>query len=304
MKKAQILLRLLAAAVVLSGCASVKTERQHVIIIGVDGLSPAGIQQASTPIMDELCAQGACTFQARGVMPTKSSPNWASMVSGATPTQHGVTSNQWRRDKRSIEPVVTGMEDIFPTIFGVARQQKPGMTIGVVYDWKGFIRLIESSALDYEQNGADADETALLAEQFIRESSPDLLFVHFDHVDHAGHEIGHGSAAYLEAVSSADLLIGQLIEASKKAGTYDETTFIVTADHGGVGKGHGGESMDELLIPFMASGRNIRRGYNIEESVNTFDTAATAALLLGLDRPEAWVGRPVCTALEGLSCEP
>ena len=224
------------------------------------------------------------------------------MLSGATPVQHGVTSNKWRRDRRTIPPEVTGLEDIFPTIFGVARQQRPNFTIGAVYEWKGFIRLIESSALDLDHNGADADETARVAADFIRSEKPDLLFVHLDLVDHAGHDYGHGSAEYNMAVEKADALVQKLLDASKSAGIFDASTFIVTADHGGVGKGHGGESKQELLIPLLLTGSGIRRGHEIEGPVNTFDTAATIALLLGLEQPDAWIGRPVCNAITGLEC--
>jgi len=40
--------------------------------------------------------EGAWTLHARGVMPTVSSPNWASMIMGAGPEQHGVTSIDWQ----------------------------------------------------------------------------------------------------------------------------------------------------------------------------------------------------------------
>lgn len=294
---------LLGAGLLTTGCDSLVTPRGHVVIIGVDGLSPAGIQAAPTPTMDRMCAEGSCTFEARAVLPTKSSPNWMSMVSGAAPTQHGVTSNAWQRDNVGIPPSVTGMEETFPTIFGIARQQRPEIGIGAVYEWKGFIRLIESSALDFNRAGDDADETAALAVEYIQRKGPELLFIQLDHVDRAGHDFAHGSAEYIAAVEKADGLIAQLIEAIVVAGISDTTTVIVTADHGGTGGGHGGESMDELLIPFLVSGRNIRPGHRIELPVNTWDIASTVAFLLGLEQPAAWIGRPVCGAIMDRKCQ-
>lgn len=293
---------LLASALLITSCDYLGTGRGHVVIIGVDGMSPAGIHAATTPAMDQVCASGSCTFEARAVLPTKSSPNWMSMLSGSAPTQHGVTSNAWQRDKVGIPPAVTGMEETFPTIFGTARQQRPEISIGAVYEWKGFIRLVESSALDFNRAGEDADETIDLAVEFILARQPELLFIQLDHVDRAGHDFGHGSAEYLTAVEKADHLIERVMEAVSEAGMSDSTTLIVTADHGGIGTGHGGESMDELLIPFMVSGRNIRAGHKIEQPVNTWDTASTAAYLLGLEQPEAWIARPVCEAIQGRNC--
>lgn len=66
-----------------------ETGGKHVVVIGIDGLSPRGIEMADTPHIDALVASGAHTWKARGVFPTKSSPNWASMIMGAGPEQHG-----------------------------------------------------------------------------------------------------------------------------------------------------------------------------------------------------------------------
>ncbi|MYI84231.1 MAG: alkaline phosphatase family protein, partial [Rhodothermaceae bacterium] len=68
----------------------------HIVVVGVDGLSPDGIRQASTPNLDALMEQGASSFSARAVLPTSSSPNWASMINGAGPEQHGIISNAWQ----------------------------------------------------------------------------------------------------------------------------------------------------------------------------------------------------------------
>ena len=122
----------------------------HVIIIGVDAMSPDGIINGDTPVLDEIMQSGAYTLNARGVLPTSSSSNWASMVSGAGPEQHGVTSNGWERDDFNFPPVTTGTEDIFPTIFGLSRTNRPELEIGAIYTWTGFGRLIERSALDYD----------------------------------------------------------------------------------------------------------------------------------------------------------
>jgi hypothetical protein len=54
----------------------------HFIIIGVDGLSVAGVANTRSPRMHALMEHGAWTLRARGVIPTLSSPNWASMITG------------------------------------------------------------------------------------------------------------------------------------------------------------------------------------------------------------------------------
>jgi len=106
--------------------------------------------------------------------------------------------------------------------------------------------LVEQSALDYGSYKAtgkeelDEDETIELAISYKKEEKPDFLFIHMDHIDHAGHQHGHGSSHYNESVTKADKLIGEILQASKDAGTFDDTIFIISADHGGVGTKHGG----------------------------------------------------------------
>ena len=111
--------------------------------------------------------------------------------------------------------------------------------------------------------------------------------------------MGHKTPAYYEAVSKVDGQIGAIVQATKDAGIFDETVFIISADHGGIGYGHGGETLDELEIPFMVYGKGIKKGYSIKHAVYTYDNAATVATLLGLKQPYAWIGKPVTSAFAG-----
>lgn len=292
-------------AAILTSCTNgpnqsdLKRQAAHVIVIGVDGMSPAGIVNAKTPVMDQLMSEGSYTLNARGVLPTSSSTNWASMVSGAGPEQHGITSNSWERNDHVLPAATMGTEDIFPTIFAVARAHDPNLKIGAIYDWGGFGRLIEKSVIDYDKNGDDEDVTTQLAVDYIKSDKPDFLFIHLDHADHAGHHDGHGTEIYYKSVTKADNLIGDIIQSTKDAGIYDETIFIISADHGGIGYGHGGETLDEIEIPFIIFGKNIKKGNLIKHQVYQYDNAATVAFALGIEQPYAWIGKPVKSAFEG-----
>ncbi|MFT7161346.1 MAG: hypothetical protein ACI9GZ_002526 [Bacteroidia bacterium] len=283
--------------------ASSKAKR--IVVIGVDAMSPDGINNASTPVMDKMMKEGAYTLNGRGVLPTSSSTNWKSMVSGTGPEHHGVTSNNWEEDDFILPPVNTGLENFQPTIFGVARQQKPALKIGAIYDWRGFGRLIELSALDFDiyketdKEDLDDEETTAAAVEYLKKEKPDFLFVHLDYVDHVGHDDGHKTEAFYKSVAKADKQIGQIIQATKDAGTFDETVFLVSADHGGIGYGHGGETLDEIEIPFILYGNGVKKDYLIKHQVMTYDNAATVAYVLGLNQPYTWIGRPVKSAFVG-----
>lgn len=235
-------------------------------------------------------------MHARGVMPTYSSPNWASMIMGAGPEQHGVTSNKWELATAPFPPIAKGSGGMFPTMFGVLREQQPKAVIGVFHDWEGFARLLEKKAPDVLAHTEGAELTVARAVAFIKERKPTLTFLHLDHVDHAGHESGHGTKAYYDAATKADQLIGKVVEALEQAGMLKSTVIIVTSDHGGVGKGHGGESLAELEIPWIIAGPGVRTDVELKSPVNTYDTAATVLYVLGAKQPAVWVAKPVIEA--------
>lgn len=265
----------------------------HVVVIGVDGLSPDGIRNAETPHLDRIMREGAFTFHARAVFPSSSSPNWASMIMGAGPEQHGVNSNDWRVDKFTLAPTATGSGGFFPTLFDQLRRHEPDAVIGVFHDWAGFANLFAHSDVDRVYGGGGPAKVTDEAIAFFRESSPHLLFIHLDHVDHAGHESGHGTPEYYAAVREADGYIGRVLEAIAASPVAASTYVIVTSDHGGIRKGHGGWSMDEMEIPWIVYGPLARSRHEIAVPVNTYDTAATVMKILGVPPHPAWIARPV-----------
>jgi predicted AlkP superfamily pyrophosphatase or phosphodiesterase len=266
---------------------------EHVVVIGVDGLSPAGIAASETPHIDALVREGTATMHARAVMPTSSSSNWASMIMGAGPEQHGITSNDWERDKHEIPAWETGPEGLFPTIFGTLRQHKPDAVIGVFHDWDGFGRLVDKVSCDTVEDADGPLDATRRAVAFIQARRPTLCFVHLDHVDHAGHSHGWLSPEYVKAVEEADKLIGQMVDAVGQASLAERTLILVSADHGGKEKGHGGNTMAEIEIPWIASGAGVVRGRELKSHVNQYDTAATLAFALGAELPACWIARPV-----------
>jgi predicted AlkP superfamily pyrophosphatase or phosphodiesterase len=218
---------------------------------------------------------------------------------GAGPEQHGVTSNDWETNKFEIAPVGVGSGTMFPTIFGVLREQRPNSFIACVHDWDGFGRLMEPRAMDLLENVKGSTNTARRAVEVIRQHKPTFLFVHFDDVDHAGHQFGWKTTQFFQAVEEVDGLIGDLLAALSKAGIRDQTVVIMTADHGGKAKSHGEPTMEEIEIPIIMAGPGIKRRHEIKTPVNTYDTAATVAALFELKAPEAWIGRPIKEALAG-----
>jgi predicted AlkP superfamily pyrophosphatase or phosphodiesterase len=283
---------------------------RHVLVIGVDGMSPAGIRAAHTPVMDSLLLTSACTFNAQAVLPTSSGPNWASMLMGAGPDDHGIRSNYWRPDSVFAPLPCEGMDGkgqpsgMWPTVFGELRRQRPESRLACFHDWWNFKFYIEQGVLDKRaQTGLLAKafhtghrQMARRAGSYFRRKAPLLTFVHLDQCDHAGHKHGHGSPGYNSSVTEADRLIGRMLRDVQRSGVAEETVVFIVSDHGGIGYGHGGDTPEERTVPWILHGRRVVHG-KLEVPVSNTDLAPTILYLLGLQPPTCWTGRPVLQAV-------
>jgi predicted AlkP superfamily pyrophosphatase or phosphodiesterase len=270
-----------------------------VVVLGIDGLGANVLGTRMPANFQTFVRDGAYSLKARGVMPTVTFPNFASMLSGAGPEQHGVTSNRWRPDHFDIAPSCKGSGAIFPTIFGVLREQRPRAKMAMFFDGEGFPFIVEQGVPDKIVSAEGSDKSLAAALDYIASDRPELVFVHVDLMDHAGHTEGFESAAYWQALDHANELLGALSDKLSSLRMWDSTIVIVSSDHGGVGKNHGGTSMTEIEIPWLIRGPGVARGKEIQEPINTFDTAATIAHIFGLKQPTCWIGRPVTQAFAG-----
>ena len=258
---------------------------QHVLIIGVDGLSNAAVRDVDTPHIHALMNRGMWTLASRGVMPTVSSPNWMSLLSGAGPEMHGVHSNEWERFNKKIDPACTGPDGIFPGLFGVIHAQRPNAKLAAIHDWKGFGRLVEKNTAHVEHvlGSPQATDAAI---KYWKENKPYLLWVHLDDVDHAGHNKTWEGPEYKEAVKIIDGLIGKLVATVP----IDKTLIVLVADHGGTGTKHGADTTFELEIPLLFAGPGIPKR-ELKPPVRNIDMAPTVIKALGLKPHACWEGR-------------
>jgi hypothetical protein len=270
-----------------------QTIVQHVVLIGIDGMSAEAFQLAPTPNMDELVAEGAISLKTRGVMPTVSAPNWATILSGAGPEQHGVTSNKWSLQKQGFRPTVQDKEGYFTSIFTIIRQQRPLANTAMFFDWEWLGTYVNKSLIDTMLYAIGFQKVTDAAASYIVQNKPYFTFIYYGHPDETGHEKGFNTSEYYQATSETDAEIGRLVDSIKYAGIYSNTVIIITSDHGGKGYGHGGESMIELEVPWIILGPGIRKNIVLQNSNDLANTSPTIASLLGLSLPPEWTGRPM-----------
>jgi predicted AlkP superfamily pyrophosphatase or phosphodiesterase len=77
------------------------------------------------------------------------------------------------------------------------------------------------------------DESATdIAVDVIERQRPNLLLLHLAQVDHWQHEKGPWSPEALAAIENADTQIGRVVAASRHAGIWENSAFLVVSDHG------------------------------------------------------------------------
>lgn len=271
-----------------------KGKAKHVVLIGLDGWGAYSVEKADMPNVKKMMAEGSYTLKKRSVLPSSSAVNWASMYMGAGPELHGYT--EWGSKTPELPSRVVDEDGIFPTVFGLLRRSDPKAEIGCICEWEGIRYVCDTLALSYDKHVTEKPQnpaTAKYAVEYIKSARPTFVNIVFDEPDHVGHADGHDTQAYYEKLKELDGYIGEIVQAVKDAGIFDETIIIVTADHGGIDKGHGGKTMKEMETAFIISGKNVKKGYEFQESMMQFDCAATIAYIFGLEQPQVWIGRPM-----------
>ena len=132
-----------------------------------------------------------------------------------------------------------------------------------------------------------------------KELKPRFAAVVHGQPDYAGHGAGHGTKGYIEMCERVDGDLAKVYQGFLAAGiTPENSVFVFTADHGGLGLNHGGHFPQEMNRPLVIWGKGVKKNYRIEHPGNSCDTGATLAALLGLVPPRCWTGKPIDEAFE------
>lgn len=281
----------------------------HVFIISIDGGKPAVIEQSDMPVLRQIIAEGAHTWAAKTIFPSKTLPSHTSMLTGVGPEKHKVLWNDWIPSKGLIRVPTVFSEakaaDLSTAMF-VGKEKFRHFLIPGTVDEFSFERgsAAEVSKMMAGQAKPSTEGTVLAkfvaqdAARYILRKKPNLCFIHFTDPDDTGHKYGWGSKQQMKAFGDVDAALGEVVEAIKQAGIAGDSVLIITADHGGHAKTHGLNIPEDMTIPWIVWGENVKKGYTITAPVVTYDTAATALWLLGAPHPRNLDGFPVVSAFE------
>ncbi len=132
------------------------------------------------------------------------------------------------------------------------------------------------------------DQVVSAALPWLQENKYQLIVIHLDQMDYAGHhEGGPSDPRWNQSATRVDALLQEI------GTTMDlmQQTLLIVSDHGHIDLGgHGGQDPVTMLEPFVLVGKSVMPGnYG---NVQMVDVAPTVAILLGLNIPATNQGHP------------
>ena len=309
-----------------------------------DSLGAYGSPDADTPRMDELAREGVVFDQAISASGW-TLPAVASLLTGTWPTLHKATGKITRMTP--ITPDLPVAAEVFrdggfeTLAFVNAAFLSPLLGLD-----RGFDVFDHRHAYNKEIRRADETVDAALGAISQRRGKRLFVLVHiFDaHLDYdapephsyqftAGRQsppipLGMHSVRamgdtplqadadyvrglYRGEVSFMDRAVGRLVDGLEELGLWDQTTFVLTSDHGEEfwdhdGFEHGHTLYDELIrVPLiLRQADGSEAGRRVSDQVRVLDVLPTLFDIAGLETPPTFAGRPLQPLLHGESEEP
>jgi Type I phosphodiesterase / nucleotide pyrophosphatase len=260
----------------------------RVVLVVVDALRDDTSRRPDVmPFLNQLRGQAAWATM-HSQPPSWSQPNWATICTGAWPEINDApTINILDRDK-----LWPWTQD---NIFAAAKRAGLGTAVSGYDWWEKFIAPDKRDAGFFTHGEDDAADRDVLnaAMPWLTGGGYQLVLIHLDQVDYAGHhEGGPRDPRWNAAATRADAMLKQI------AGTLDfsKDTLIVLSDHGQIDRGgHGGQDPITLVEPFVMVGAGVKPGKYPD--MQMADVAPTMAVLLGTNIPASSEGKPLLEML-------
>jgi len=284
-------LLLLALLLLLPALLAAQTNRK-LVVISIDGLDARFLSEPNlrvkAPNLRKLMRDGSGA-RVIGVAPSETWPAHASLVTGVSPWQHGVLTN----DQPAPVLKVPALWDVAAAHnLKVAAVYWPG-TLGANIAFNlpelrethrgnavpldsvaqkstpaGLASLIEKKYPAFDKEIWTDASAAQAATYLLGADMPDLLLVHFVDVDSEEHETGALSIYSREALENDDDLVGQIVAAAPRG-----AVIAIVSDHGF-------ENSNRAVRPrVMLMQAGVRGRVEVRDGlIGTSDPAVAAAL--------------------------
>lgn len=245
--------------------------KKKLIVISMDAMVYEDLQELKDrPNFGWMLENGARVNRMRSIYPTLTYPCHTTMATGLYPDRHGIINNTvmevgeedlpWQFYKSAAKGrdlfdackeaglttaavawPVTGNHPHIDWLVDEIWPKKP-------YTWDTFAQAYRDSGTSeavFEKvvkpilwqrvpriNPNNSYFNTRCACSIIRNYQPDLLMIHTGNIDDYRHNTGVFSKKVSQGLLECEQLLEMLIEATRDAGVFEETNFVVTADHG------------------------------------------------------------------------
>src|SRR5918997_1601208 len=262
---------------------------KRVIVVVIDGCRLDRFHEAEKPYLEKMMAGGTVYQGVETVYPARTVVCFSSMLTGAAPERHGITSNLVLKLGLKVE-----------SVFDVLRRAgKKGRLVGIAHLIDAFGEDVASVTSVAHNDKIDGNLIAA-GRRELEQHDPELLVLQLLAVDQNGHVRGTRYPEYVERIEITDNLVENFMSWCEERGFLEDTAVVLMADHGqGIGIGaHGHLSEGERFVPFAMWGSGVAGGQTVRTPASVMDLAPTICYLLGVEPPTGSTGRVLEDALE------
>ncbi len=250
-----------------------------VIIIGVDGFRSDAMTAEITPFIYDLSQRNVYTNLSHLTEEyTYSGPNWSSILTGVHYNKHNVTDNSFDGS----------LFDVYPTFFNYIEANVNSINTSSIVNWLPINQKILCEDVDYYSDTQISDSLVFIeALNLLVNNDPfdiDVLFLHFDEPDAAGHNFGFSPniKEYKETLSSIDLYVDSLFSVIDSRRLLGENWLcILVSDHGGDEYSHADYNNAKIRETVFVV-EHPSKDFKMQHKSNMTDIAPTVLDFIGL----------------------
>ncbi|AFD05866.1 putative AP superfamily protein [Solitalea canadensis DSM 3403] len=217
-------------------------NNKKILIIGIDGCRQDVMMSSNTSNIKSLLNNAVYSLDALTLAPSWSGNGWSTLLTGVTHLKHGITGNDF-----TIQHDFTN----YPCFLKRTETYNSAYRTMSIVHWTPINDYI-MNGIDVKRNVNTDLEVKNEVVKALSTDNPDILFMQFDDVDHAGHTYGFSSSVpqYVSAINTTDGYIGEILAALRNRPNYanEDWLIIVSPDHGGSGTNHTGENYEDRNI--------------------------------------------------------
>jgi predicted AlkP superfamily pyrophosphatase or phosphodiesterase len=249
-----------------------------VVIIGVDGFRSDAMTQAITPSIYEFSQRNVYkNLSHLTEEDTYSGPNWSSILTGVHYNKHNVTDNSFDGS----------LFDMFPTFLYYIENNVNSINTSSIVNWLPINQKILSKNVDYTNSQISDSLVFVEALNLLLNNEPikpDILFLHFDELDAAGHNYGFSPniIEYTKTLKNIDLYVDSLVTIIDNKRLFGENWMcILVSDHGGDGYSHGDYNNIKIRETVLIV-EHPSQNFKLKHKSNMTDIAPTILDFLGI----------------------